>query len=71
MQDPENNQEKWLSGFMKETFKEQKTARRWGIVFKLLTFTYLFRYFYLLIRVYSKRMPQRKKNILQWWWLMV
>lgn len=42
MQDPENNQEKWLSGFMKETFKEQKTARRWGIVFKLLTFTYLF-----------------------------
>ena len=42
MQEPENNQEKWLSGFMKETFREQKKTRRWGIVFKLLTFTYLF-----------------------------
>lgn len=42
MQEPETNQEKWLSGFMKETFREQKAARRWGIVFKLLTFTYLF-----------------------------
>ncbi|MEJ6121664.1 S49 family peptidase [Vibrio sp. 2-Bac 85] len=42
MQEPENNQQKWLSGFMKETFKEQKRTRRWGIFFKLLTFTYLF-----------------------------
>jgi len=42
MQDPENNEKKWLSGFMKETFREQKRARRWGILFKLLTFTYLF-----------------------------
>jgi len=42
MQEPESNQEKWLSGFMKETFREQKRTRRWGIVFKLLTFTYLF-----------------------------
>jgi len=42
MQEPEKMHEKWLSGFMKETFKEQKRARRWGIVFKLLTFTYLF-----------------------------
>lgn len=41
MKTPETEQEKWLSGFMKETFKEQKVARRWGIVFKLLTFTYL------------------------------
>lgn len=42
MQEPESNQEKWLSGFMKETFREQKRTRRWGIVFKLLTFIYLF-----------------------------
>ena len=42
MQNSEKNQEEWLSGFMKETFKEQKSARRWGVVFKLLTFTYLF-----------------------------
>jgi protease-4 len=42
MQDPENNEQKWLAGFMKETFREQKRARRWGILFKLLTFTYLF-----------------------------
>lgn len=42
MQEPETNQQKWLSGFMKETFKEQKRTRRWGIFFKLLTFTYLF-----------------------------
>ncbi|TEW54944.1 S49 family peptidase [Psychromonas sp. RZ22] len=42
MQQPESEQEKWLSGFMKETFNEQKKARRWGIIFKLLTFTYLF-----------------------------
>jgi len=42
MQEPENNQQKWLSAFMKETFKEQKRTRRWGIFFKLLTFTYLF-----------------------------
>ena len=42
MQAPESHQEKWLSGFMKETFKEQKRTRRWGIFFKLLTFTYLF-----------------------------
>lgn len=42
MQEPESKQEKWLSGFMKETFREQKRTRRWGIVFKLLTFTYLF-----------------------------
>jgi len=42
MQEPESHQEKWLTGFMKETFKEQKRTRRWGIFFKLLTFTYLF-----------------------------
>ena len=42
MQEAEKNQQKWLSGFMKETFKEQKIARRWGIFFKLLTFIYLF-----------------------------
>jgi len=42
MPTPETDQEKWLSGFMKETFKEQKSTRRWGIFFKLLTFTYLF-----------------------------
>jgi len=42
MQEPENDQQKWLSAFMKETFKEQKRTRRWGIFFKLLTFTYLF-----------------------------
>ena len=49
MQNSETNQEKWLSGFMKETFKEQKSARRWGVVFKLLTFTYLFVTLFLLL----------------------
>lgn len=42
MQTPPTDQEKWLSGFMKETFREQKRTRRWGIFFKLLTFIYLF-----------------------------
>ena len=64
MQDPENNQEKWLSGFMKETFKEQKTARRWGIVFKLLTFTYLFVALFLFINtgLFEKDASAKKEH---------
>ncbi|WP_028863743.1 S49 family peptidase [Psychromonas aquimarina] len=37
-----SQQEKWLQGVMKETFSEQKKARRWGVLFKSLTFIYLF-----------------------------
>ncbi|WP_019616652.1 S49 family peptidase [Psychromonas ossibalaenae] len=37
-----SQQEKWLRGVMKETFSEQKKARRWGVLFKSLTFIYLF-----------------------------
>ncbi|WP_022940046.1 S49 family peptidase [Psychromonas hadalis] len=40
----ENNkaEDQWVKGIIKETFAEQKKARRWGILFKGLTFTYLF-----------------------------
>jgi len=38
-QEPE---QQWIQQYMKESFSEQKKSRRWGIVFKLLTFTYLF-----------------------------
>ncbi|MCE2570477.1 signal peptide peptidase SppA [Motilimonas eburnea] len=34
---------------MKESFSEQKRSRRWGVVFKLLTFAYLFIGLYLFI----------------------
>jgi protease-4 len=34
-------EEQWVKGIIKETFSEQKKARRWGIFFKVLTFTYL------------------------------
>lgn len=39
----ENNkiEDQWVKGLIKETFAEQKRARRWGIFFKFLTFTYL------------------------------
>lgn len=40
----ENNkaENQWVKGIIKETFAEQKKARRWGILFKGLTFIYLF-----------------------------
>ncbi|MDO6526585.1 signal peptide peptidase SppA [Motilimonas sp. 1_MG-2023] len=38
-QEPE---QQWIKQYMKESFSEQKKSRRWGIVFKLLTFIYLF-----------------------------
>lgn len=40
----ENNkpEEQWVKAVIKETFAEQKKTRRWGILFKGLTFTYLF-----------------------------
>ncbi|WP_232525259.1 signal peptide peptidase SppA [Motilimonas pumila] len=37
-----NQEQNWIQAYMKETFSEQKKARRWGIVFKSLTFLYLF-----------------------------
>ena len=39
----ENNkvEDQWVKGIIKETFAEQKKARRWGIIFKSLTFIYL------------------------------
>lgn len=39
----------WIKQYMKESFAEQKRSRRWGVVFKLLTFTYLFVGLYLFI----------------------
>jgi protease-4 len=32
----------WLERFVSENFSEQRRARRWGILFKTLTFVYLF-----------------------------
>lgn len=32
----------WVKGIITETFSEQKKARRWGVLFKSLTFIYLF-----------------------------
>jgi len=40
--DKENGQEQWVKAFIKESFSEQKKSRRWGILFKSLTFVYLF-----------------------------
>jgi protease-4 len=39
----ENNkiEDQWVKGIIKETFAEQKKTRRWGIIFKSLTFIYL------------------------------
>jgi len=42
MENSSELQEKWVKEVIKETFAEQKKARRWGIVFKSLTFIYLF-----------------------------
>ncbi|RMF18307.1 MAG: signal peptide peptidase SppA [Gammaproteobacteria bacterium] len=42
-QRPQSEREwKIIEGLLMESYKEQKRARRWGIVFKLLTFAYLF-----------------------------
>ncbi|MFT6984594.1 MAG: protease-4 [Psychromonas sp.] len=35
-------EDKWLKVFIQETFAEQKRSRRWGGLFKILTFIYLF-----------------------------
>ncbi|PKF62177.1 S49 family peptidase [Psychromonas sp. psych-6C06] len=42
MSDTNKVEEQWVKGIIKETFAEQRKTRRWGILFKLLTFTYLF-----------------------------
>jgi protease-4 len=42
-------EDQWVRGIIKETFSEQKKTRRWGILFKGLTFTYLFVAFILII----------------------
>jgi len=34
-------EDQWVKGVIKESFAEQKKARRWGILFKALSFTYL------------------------------
>lgn len=43
-------EDQWLKAVMKETFSEQKKARRWGVVFKLLTFAYLFVALFLVLK---------------------
>lgn len=40
--DKNNGQELWVKAFITESFAEQKKSRRWGILFKSLTFVYLF-----------------------------
>lgn len=42
MSDTNKVEEQWVKGIIKESFAEQRKTRRWGILFKLLTFTYLF-----------------------------
>lgn len=49
MEDDKKLQDKWLESVIKESFSEQKKARRWGIVFKSLTFIYLFVVLFLLL----------------------
>lgn len=41
MSDSNKVEDQWVKGIIKETFAEQKKTRRWGILFKALTFTYL------------------------------
>jgi len=42
MSESNKPEDQWVKGIIKETFAEQKKTRRWGILFKGLTFTYLF-----------------------------
>ncbi len=49
MEQQEKMQDKWLKSVMQESFAEQKRTRRWGILFKGLTFGYLFIVFYLFL----------------------
>jgi len=42
MSDSNKAEDQWVKGIIKETFAEQKKARRWGVIFKVLTFSYLF-----------------------------
>ncbi|GLS91137.1 peptidase [Psychromonas marina] len=42
MSETNKAEDQWVKGIIKETFAEQKKARRWGIFFKVLTFSYLF-----------------------------
>ncbi|MFO6422504.1 signal peptide peptidase SppA [Motilimonas sp. KMU-193] len=49
----QDNEQQWIKQYMKESFAEQKRSRRWGVVFKLLTFAYLFVGLYLFIDLSS------------------
>lgn len=42
MSEGNKEEDQWVKAFIKETFAEQKKTRRWGILFKALTFSYLF-----------------------------
>lgn len=42
MEKNSEQEDQWVKGIIKETFAEQKKARRWGVLFKSLTFIYLF-----------------------------
>ncbi|MCP4323660.1 MAG: S49 family peptidase, partial [Alteromonadales bacterium] len=42
MSETNKTEDQWVKGIIKETFAEQKKTRRWGILFKSLTFIYLF-----------------------------
>lgn len=43
----DNNLNKVVENVLKDVIKEQKTSRRWGVFFKILTFTYLFFFIFL------------------------
>jgi protease-4 len=49
MSESSKTEDQWVKGIIKETFAEQKKTRRWGILFKGLTFTYLLVAFLLII----------------------
>lgn len=38
----DQSRDRWVEKFIGESFAEQKKARRWGVLFKSLTFAYLF-----------------------------
>lgn len=42
MSESNKEEDQWVKAIIKETFAEQKKTRRWGILFKGLTFAYLF-----------------------------
>jgi len=57
----------WVKEIIKETFSEQKKARRWGVLFKSLTFIYLFIVLILFIDSASDNDNSKKVQRIRLW----